>query len=105
MKKKTKPKPKPRTRALSVLCGACQERCLVDVPAASVRTPEQRADARYDCFYVCADCTPAVELAEDGRGQAQGQEETQGGEAQGGGALVYFLSHLAESVVNFSSDE
>lgn len=68
---------------LIVYCGACQNKCLVDVSSDS--SQDEINQVQFDTFYVCADCTPEVERLE--------KEES----------LCYFQSHLIESVVLHSS--
>jgi hypothetical protein len=78
-----------RTVAVPVQCGACGDQLVLDLPATS--SAEERSDASVDSFYVCEDCTPIVEKSER--------------VSEGVDRLLYFQSHLAASVVNFSSDE
>jgi hypothetical protein len=68
---------------LTIYCGACESRCIVDVSRSSLE--KERNQAQFDTFYICADCTREVEHLE--------REEN----------LYYFQSHLVESVVNYSS--
>ena len=79
--------------AVPVQCGACGDQLVLDLPATS--SAEERSDASVDSFYVCEDCTPIVEKS----------ERVSEGASEGVDGLLYFQSHLAASVVNFSSDE
>ena len=83
--------------AVPVQCGACGDQLVLDLPATS--SAEERSDASVDSFYVCEDCTPIVEKSE------RVSERVSEGASEGVDGLLYFQSHLAASVVNFSSDE